>query len=637
MNIQKLLTRVTLLCLLFSSLGLAQKTGELPILPTPNGAILRWYLPNQTFPARGFRLERTNPDGSRTNLAVASPMPKAEVERQKLLEPKFYDYLQSLYLIAPKNSNEKFQRGILDLKALTDSKMARVLGVFFEDKGLQAAKKYSYRVLALGSSETVVGSASVTTGKTPIVPVVGSIGVGQSVGKISLTWQNPGVAADIVAYRIYKAESNSIFVPQVNPLYPSGNKPNFVDTQINPEKTYQYAISSIDVFGREGARSQAISVDARLAAPLLAPRIIDIGTPDDRLELRFTKNLDTRVSKILIYRGSNVDKLVLLTNLPASASSYTDKTVRGGISYAYAIAVQSGSSISAKSAAKVAVALNRTAPKTPVQLSILSSTKTIVLKWAANPEPDLRGYLIFRSSSKNTALKDSVLLSRAPQKNNSYTDTLPIGFEGVNSYRVVAINTSGVRSRASAGVSATLIDKTPPATPTLLNVKPLENSVGLTFSSGDPDTVQILIYRVSPQGRLQLVKKLAPNATGFIDSTAIPNLPYVYTIIALDAKGNRSKPSNRMVGTAILTQAPVAPVVKVQIKNGTATFTWTRAKPRTYFVLYRLQGTQWIQVSEVIDALILKYTRVKKGEKYAFRAMDLAGNQSKNSNILEIK
>jgi fibronectin type 3 domain-containing protein len=639
MNPKILLTRAAIgLIGLLLSLATAQKTGELPILPTPNGAILRWYLPAQTFPSRGFRLERTNPDGSRSNIAISSPMPKPEVERQKLLDPKLYDYLQKLYSNPPKDSNEKFQRGIFDLKALASSNMARVMGILFEDKGLQAGKKYVYRVIALGSSETLVGLSSVVTGQTPAVPVVEKISSSQTPGRISLSWAVPKNGnGDIVAYRVFKAESN-IFVPvQVEPLFPSGAIPNFVDDQISPDKIYQYRISSIDIFGREGQPSQAISVDASLAAPLVPPRILEIATPDDRLELRFTPNQDKRVSQILIYRGSDIDKLTLLTKIAPNAKNFTDSKVIGGISYAYALAVQSGSSISPRSPAKVATAINSTPPKTPSQAKISSSTNSLSLTWAANPEPDLWGYLIYRSTNKDTALKDAVLLNPTPLKTPKFTDTLLQGSTLEYSYQIVAINTSAIRSQPSQTISASLTDQTPPATPILLNVSPLENSVGLTFSSSDPDTTQILIYRVSPQGRLQLIKKLAANATGYIDTTAIANLPYVYTIIAIDKNGNRSQASNRMVGTAVLTQAPPVPSVKIQISNNTAVLTWTRAKPRTYFIIYQQRGTQWIQISEVIDATSYTLQTIKKGEKYALRSIDLAGNLSEYSNTLEIR
>ena len=619
--------------LAFSSLAAAQKTGELPILPTPNGAVLRWYLPNQTFPSAGFRLERTNPDGTKTQVAIASPMPKAEVERQKLLDPKLYDYLQKLYSSPPQTDNEKFQRSIFDLKALSDPKMARVLGVLYTDSGLQTGKKYSYRVLA-GSS--VVGLSSVVTGKSPTVAVVAKITPSLTPSKITLTWAVPQ-GGDIVAYRVFKADSSNIFVPvSAEPIFASGTNPSYTDNAITPDRIFQYSISSLDIFGREGARSAVIRVNASLAAPLVAPRIIDIARPDDRLELRFTPVTDKRVTQIWVYRGSNIDKLALLAKLPATASSYKDNAVLGGTSYAYALAVQTGSSLSPRGAAKVATAVNTTPPKMPSQTTIKADTKTVLLTWAKNSEKDLAGYLIYRSNRKTTPLNQADLLTGAPIKAANYTDTLPVGSDLTYVYRIVAINTSGVRSAPSAFVAATLTDKTPPAAPVLVNVTALENSVGLTFQNSDPDAVRLELYRVSPQGRLQLVKKLAPNVTGFIDTTAIANLPYVYTLIAIDAKGNRSSASNRMVGTAVLTLPPAVPVAKIQVKNGVALLTWTRAKPRTYFIIYKQRGTEWIQITEVIDDTKYSLAGVKKGEKYTIRAIDLAGNLSDYSAPLEI-
>jgi fibronectin type 3 domain-containing protein len=619
----------------FSSLAHAQKTGELPILPTPNGAVLRWYLPNQTFPSgKAFRLERTNPDGSRTNIAVQSPMPRAEVERQKLVDTKLFDYLEQLYSTPPTNDNEKFQRGIFDLKALADPKLSRALGVIYTDSGLQTGKKYSYKVF-VGTAQ--LGASSVVTGQSPAVPVVGRITPSLAPTRISLSWATPA-NADVVAYRVLKAEGSGAFVPvQLEPYFPNGNTPSFVDDNFDPSKTYRYAVSSIDIFGREGKQSLAIAVDARDAAPLTPPRLLDIARLDDRLELRFTPVEDKRVTEIVVFRGSNVDKLLPYTKIPANSRSFVDKNVVGGTSYAYALAVQAKQALSGRSSPKVAKAINTTPPKTPSGLKTVTDTKTIRLTWAKNPEKDLLGYLVYRSSSKTAALSEAALLTGKPISQNSFTDTQPEGLNQQFFYRIVAQNTSGVRSVASGVIGATLTDKTPPVAPVLLNVSALENSVGLTFNSTDPETVQLLVFRVSPQGRLQLVKKLPANATGFIDTTMIPNLPYVYTVFAVDKNGNRSKPSNSMVGTAVLREAPPTPTnIKLVFKNGKATLTWTRAKARTYVVVYRQRGSEWIQVSEVLDATTHTFS-AQKGEKYALRAIDLAGNLSQYTAPIEIK
>ena len=41
----------------------AAKVGGLAALPTPDGAILRWYLPGQMIPKGGFTLHRSGTNG----------------------------------------------------------------------------------------------------------------------------------------------------------------------------------------------------------------------------------------------------------------------------------------------------------------------------------------------------------------------------------------------------------------------------------------------------------------------------------------------------------------------------------------------------------------------------------------------
>jgi fibronectin type 3 domain-containing protein len=602
----------------------------LPTLPNPTGGIVRWYLPQQTFPQNGFRIERTDPNGQKTSERLPSPMPKADVERDKLLEPDRYDYLSGLYRQAPKTNNERFQRGIFDLQAAVDPKLARVMGIWYEAKNLKPNTLYLFKVFAVGgSSETLIGNAELRPGKSPALTAPSGLRSSVVPGKISVSWQIAD--PNVVAYRVYRGEDNTPLVPvQPNPYFAEKDRINFVDTAFDPQKTYRYQVSSLDIFGRESQRSPEFKVVAMAAKPLSAPPLLAAQAVDDAVQLRWEKISDARVGQVLVLRGTNPDKLEVIARLPSTSSSYRDTSAVPATDYVYALQVQSGSSISPRGAGQMARAVNLTAPKSPQKLTISRSTTAIVLTWAANSERDLRGYVVYRSEQANTPLLQSQLLTEKPITTTRYTDTLRAGLEQTYFYRVLAINTTQIKSPPSQAVSGQLLDKTPPPAPTLLDASGLEGAVGLRFALAQTARVSHLeIFRVSPQGRVQFIAKVAPSTAGYVDKTAIPNLAYTYAVYSVDTAGNRSAPSNRMSAIAVLTKAPARPQnAKISLKDGSATISFTRA-PTLFYIVYRVTKTgTLIQISQPLEVGKYIVRDAKKGERYALRAIDISGNLS---------
>jgi hypothetical protein len=88
------------------------------------------------------------------------------------------------------------------------------------------------------------------------------------------------------------------------------------------------------------------------------------------------------------------------------------------------------------------------APAAPTGLQVTGTTETSVgLGWTASSGPDVAGYRVYRDGAP-TPLNGSLITG------TSYTDTT-VAPGTTHSYRVTAVNTSGVQSAPSAAVSAT--------------------------------------------------------------------------------------------------------------------------------------------------------------------------------------
>jgi chitodextrinase len=221
-----------------------------------------------------------------------------------------------------------------------------------------------------------------------------------------------------------------------------------------------------------------------------------------------------------------------------------------------------------------------TAPSAPANLSAtasaLSSTSaSVLLAWNASSDNDqVAGYDIFRNGSKIAA-------SLTP----NYTDSA-VSFGVTYSYFVVAFDGAGNRSAASNQASVTpirpnldvviggqvgtdvfglpLTDNVPPAAPVLLSATPSAltatvSSVLLSWSASS-DNVAVTGYDLFRNG-----SKIATVTTpGYNDPSLLSGVAYSYSVIAFDAKGNRSPLSNLLSVTP--PQPPLDVVIGGQVQ-----------------------------------------------------------------------
>ena len=124
----------------------------------------------------------------------------------------------------------------------------------FVDTGIEYGKAYRYRVQALaGMAESEASEEARFTPVDRFPPAVpAGVTAVVSTGSIELVWER-NAEEDFAAYRVYR-ESEMIGE--------TGTTPSFSDRKIEPGKSYQYAVSSVDTKGNESARSEPVRVTA---------------------------------------------------------------------------------------------------------------------------------------------------------------------------------------------------------------------------------------------------------------------------------------------------------------------------------------------------------------------------------------
>ena len=148
-----------------------------------------------------------------------------------------------------------------------------------------------------------------------------------------------------------------------------------------------------------------------------------------------------------------------MNQTPLTATRYEDRTFKFGEKYTYVVRA-----VSLGPLAKPVESLNSNSvelsqddtypPSTPTLLPPGIAAGRIALFWTANPEPDLAGYLIYRSIDPNLP-KDWTILTPSLLTRTTFTD------ENVEPgktyyYYIRAVDTAGNKSQPSEVVSETV-------------------------------------------------------------------------------------------------------------------------------------------------------------------------------------
>jgi hypothetical protein len=146
--------------------------------------------------------------------------------------------------------------------------------------------------------------------------------------------------------------------------------------------------------------------------------------------------------------------LIRLTGTPVKEARLSDNRLAWGERRCYAvrafITVEDTSLEGRESPAGCVTLVDTFAPAAPTGLQAVPSEGAISLIWDANPERDIRGYVVLRGPVSADALEP---LSKEPIADTSFQDHAPTGVRFA--YAVQAVDTAGNLSPPSARVEET--------------------------------------------------------------------------------------------------------------------------------------------------------------------------------------
>ena len=253
----------------------------------------------------------------------------------------------------------------------------------------------------------------------------------------------------------------------------AGDDLNYVDRlELAGQPTrLRYAVSYVNAAGQHAAFSNFLLIEpaARVAQP---PTVISTGKEITESGVTVTwqppaANIDGSTPVNLlgynVYRETesqtDFGQTPINTGL-VIGTEYVDKTIKFGENYRYVVRSVSlgteGAQVESVNSNVVSIAPRDTfAPSAPTNLSIVAAPGRISIFFPANPEPDIAGYTIYRSTDVNLAKAGWTKLSPALLTRTTFQDDR-VEAQKRYYYYITATDQSGNVSPPSEVVSETV-------------------------------------------------------------------------------------------------------------------------------------------------------------------------------------
>lgn len=336
---------------------------------------------------------------------------------------------------------------------------------------------------------------------------------------VILTWQT-NTETDLAGYKIYR---NGMLVAQVTGT-------SWQDTAISPQTTYTYEVRAYDTSGN---LSNPASVTVTTPPPPdttqpLAPvGLTATATGPTSVQLAWQANTESDLSGYKVYRDG-----VVVADVPPTATSWTDTTVQPGTQYTYTLKAYdaSGNFSDPSVPAIVTTPADTTPPAAPTGLTASQvNYNSVTLTWAANTEPDLAGYKVYRNGMLVAQVTGTNWQDSGVSPQTTYT------------YEVRAYDQAGnLSSPASIAVTT---PAAPPDPPRAELTAVTNTSITITWT---PPAQNIQGYRIYKDG--QLVDTVPPDQTTYTLAGLEGGRAYEVWVTSYNDAGE-SAPSNVIKST----------------------------------------------------------------------------------------
>lgn len=478
------------------------------------------------------------------------------------------------WLCAPgKASGFKVYRAMAEAGPFTHT--ANVKMSEYLDQGLEKKKTYYYKVRAYDDRGLQSGFSKVVKCETEAVPNPPIIIKAEGhIKSVHLTFSpNPTRSDDplkVAGFKLYRASAEE--GPYVEMIKLSGGdltaaedqsnvKLNYIDKGLGDNETWFYKLSALNEKGLESELSMPVK---RITLPVVS----GLGAAGDmirEIHLNWDRLNSPYVAGYNIYRSKSEAKdFVLIRNLENKASgsdearaAFVDTAELADLTTYYYRVTAFENPETETNVSRTVSATTRGKPPVPKSLKAQGGqVKQVDLAWAPNPEEEVRGYKIYRSTEKsgNFALVKKLDgrsqdrftdEGKGPEYDFSFGKKLEDG--KAYYYTLTTFNKIDVESEPSAAISA--VTKPRPTAPKGLKPQSTQGKEGITKGfgwAGNPET-DIDYYTVYEKTDSGLKKVTTTRELTHFEKSLAPGKSKALAVTAVDRDGLESDPSAEIV------------------------------------------------------------------------------------------
>ncbi len=442
------------------------------------------------------------------------------------------------------------------------AKAAEAMGLRFSDKDIKRNARYIYRIYAaapfsgseikMDTAMLMVNTAEITQ---PLPPF--DVSVVSLEKQVVVKWPTMPNRKVFSTFYVEKSDSpNGPFVRlNKNPILKLNSEdiPSFndyfkyADTLEQNYVPHYYRVIGTTYFGDESPPSEVVMGMGKDKTPPGAPRIIKVEPNDgDRVEIEWTKDyFEPDFEGYIVARSPLVEGPFTPLHeelLPPISNSFIDRHPNPkGLNFYQITAVDTAGNI-AKSFSKYALFVDTFPPEAPQNLTgVIDTNGVVTLDWAANTEPDLKGYRVYFA---NAADHQFIQISNELLSEPHYVDTISINTLTEEAYyRVVAVDRGSGHSEYSDILELKRPDIIPPSPGLFSNYKVENDKVLLEWvPSTSADAFSQKLYR-SSNGKSEVIGEFDMRVNSFSDENIKNGRLYEYTLEVTDDDGLVSKKS----------------------------------------------------------------------------------------------
>lgn len=345
----------------------------------------------------------------------------------------------------------------------------------------------------------------------------------------------------------------------------------FRDTAIANYRWYHYRLSSMDPFG--GTRPELLdSAMGRDLTPAAAPTEVkgkEMSQTEMQLQWKMPTVIQADLAGFAVLRSVRDEGPfdTVTATLPGTARSFTVSGADTAGSYYIVASVDTAGNFGPATTIFAEV-IDRIPPKQPVGVEgRIDTSGLIFLKWPTVPDRDSCLYDLFFA---NDSTDEFTRLTPFPIADTAFVDTLRLQSESRKIYyKVLAYDARKNQSPLSAPLELIQPDHIAPDAPTIQSIEGTDSSVVIRWNrSSATDVVRQLVMRRQGEDSVWAqVAELTQETETYQDTSTTPSEIYHYQLVAEDASGLKSGPSNSVYAAAYRLRPP-ATVSNLAIELG---------------------------------------------------------------------